>query len=283
MCKKKAFTLIELLVVISIIAILMAVMMPALSKARNMARRVVCGSHMHNMGVAIENYKADSGGDYPISFWGTNSLNRTIYTESLIKAGIIRGHETVAGNKEWVVSAGSEREAYSCPSFRRFVQNRLEVLYGWSSQIAEHYPIGYGYNTHLSRYDNWDDATNKPVLNNPESYIGKTPNSRTLMLIDSSSFMLSNTAWSRFYPVYEISSRYTSSNGTIAGSHNGGIANSLFVDMHVEAKRADEYITRDSNDPTTLSGMSILDHKSYKYKDNGYSRSEPKGKIACPE
>ena len=283
MCKKKAFTLIELLVVISIIAILMAVMMPALSKARNMARRTICGSHMHNMGVAIENYKADSSGDYPISFWSANSFNRTIYTESLIKAGIIRGEETVAGNGEWVVSAGSEREAYSCPSFRRFLKNRPEVLYGWGSQVADFYPVGYGYNTHLSRYDSWDDATRKPVLSNPESYIGNTPNSSTLMLIDASAFMLSNLAGSKFYPIYEISSRFASSNGSIAGSHSGGMASSLFVDMHVESRRADEYAQRDSSDPSTLTGVSILDHKSYKFQDNGYSRSEPKGKIACPE
>lgn len=54
----KWFTLIELLVVISIIAILIAILLPALSKARESARRVVCLQNLKAIGVASHAYAA---------------------------------------------------------------------------------------------------------------------------------------------------------------------------------------------------------------------------------
>jgi prepilin-type N-terminal cleavage/methylation domain-containing protein/prepilin-type processing-associated H-X9-DG protein len=74
--KKKGFTLIELLVVISIIALLMAILMPALAKVRQIAHRVVCGSHLSGLGKSIELYSNEHEGKYPRagkkgSVWGS--------------------------------------------------------------------------------------------------------------------------------------------------------------------------------------------------------------------
>ncbi|AQQ70048.1 type II secretion system protein G [Limihaloglobus sulfuriphilus] len=62
--KRKAFTLIELLVVISIIALLMAILMPSLTKAREAAKTVVCGSNMRQWALIFAMYTNDNDGMY---------------------------------------------------------------------------------------------------------------------------------------------------------------------------------------------------------------------------
>ena len=48
----RGFSLIELLVVISIIALLIALLLPALSRAREAARRVECGTRVRQYATA---------------------------------------------------------------------------------------------------------------------------------------------------------------------------------------------------------------------------------------
>ena len=59
MSKPKAFTLIELLVVIATIAILMAILSPALRRARESAKTIVCQNHIRQWSLCFDMYTSD--------------------------------------------------------------------------------------------------------------------------------------------------------------------------------------------------------------------------------
>jgi len=68
MRKIKGFTLVELLVVIAIIALLMAILLPALNRARELGRRIVCGNTLKSIMTANFMYSEAYDGKFvPIS------------------------------------------------------------------------------------------------------------------------------------------------------------------------------------------------------------------------
>jgi prepilin-type N-terminal cleavage/methylation domain-containing protein len=64
---RRGFTLIELLVVVAIIALLIAILLPSLARARKQAKRQVCASNLHQIGLAVPYYAQDNKDYFPSS------------------------------------------------------------------------------------------------------------------------------------------------------------------------------------------------------------------------
>jgi len=67
-----AFTLVELLVVIAVIALLIAILLPALHKARTMAKRLACKTNLRQISLAWEMYLDENDGCF---YQGVNCNN----------------------------------------------------------------------------------------------------------------------------------------------------------------------------------------------------------------
>jgi prepilin-type N-terminal cleavage/methylation domain-containing protein/prepilin-type processing-associated H-X9-DG protein len=70
--RRSAFTLVELLVVIGIIAVLISLLLPALTRAREMARIAVCAANEHQIMIMFAMYASEQKGWLPPYCYASN-------------------------------------------------------------------------------------------------------------------------------------------------------------------------------------------------------------------
>jgi prepilin-type N-terminal cleavage/methylation domain-containing protein/prepilin-type processing-associated H-X9-DG protein len=129
MNRKNAFTLIELLVVIAIIALLMALLFPALRKARDQAKDVICRSNLRGIGIGVNLYLIDHDQRMPEMYTYTKGSNGHLWWDD-------RGSPLKTSDRDayWGISYidyVQKRELFGCPAFRNFVDIiAQDLLYG---------------------------------------------------------------------------------------------------------------------------------------------------------
>jgi len=115
---KSGFTLIELLVVISIIAILMAILMPALRKARQQGKDVLCRSNLRQIGLATNLYAEEWDLRIPRgASGGTEKAWYQLFMPFLAQKPIGNDYRTV--------------KIYRCPTYPDKKQTVCFVVNGW--------------------------------------------------------------------------------------------------------------------------------------------------------
>lgn len=146
--RSRGFTLVEVLVVIAVVGVLSSLLLPAISRARDSGRRVVCMSNQRQLWMAWSMY-ADSNAGKPVPHAAPNTSERVYwYGAEDMQTG--RLDHTRGTLSDYLDAAPGDRSAYECPaqpegSYReQGGPGGFTTTYGYNAYALAPSTSGYG-------------------------------------------------------------------------------------------------------------------------------------------
>jgi prepilin-type N-terminal cleavage/methylation domain-containing protein/prepilin-type processing-associated H-X9-DG protein len=191
---RSGFTLVELLVVMAIVTVLVGLLLPAVQNAREAARKLDCLSHLHQIGLGVQQYFDDWNGQFFLHhpfdadvlsdvhdaesfaeiYWEDKIMpyvNSTFANDAIAKGGT-----AIADEKIYRCMSDVSREAayITPPSTIDGISNRTSYL--MNSQLS-HKTLRYGrwtlprfqYEIGLSNFVAFNERDAAGILNSPQA------------------------------------------------------------------------------------------------------------------
>jgi len=230
---RRCFTLIELLVVIAIISILAALLLPALGKAKEMARSAKCCSNLQQHAAMMNLYASDNAGFVPYSLPYILGYPPSGFWEFLTAP--YAGFRIPYTASNWYKDLGAKLQrdnVFRCPEAdKNFINAMAGYGYPHLQGYGHNFAAGYG-----------PEAHNLGAGCDPRTvYQCKMP-AQTIYVSDSKDWSPSEPSGRWFTNQYLYSGRWSSIGGFTYTRHFGIGVNAAWMDGHVAKIGFSEYM-----------------------------------------